>query len=267
MQLTFIGGGNMCSAIVAGLSAQAGYHIRVVDINAEKLAALKQNYGIEPLLSLPERFVVEDVVVLAVKPFNLKDLCHSLADRLCGALVVSIASGIRIAALSRWLKSQRIVRAMPNTPAMVGKGMTGLYATEAVEERDKTVAQTILAAVGKGLWVEAEEKMDDITCVSGSGPAYVFYFMEAMMQTACDLGFSEQAARELVLTTFAGAVELAQSSALSIGTLRENVTSKGGTTERAVLRFNQEKVRQAIVAGMMDCRLRSIELGQEFSQD
>ncbi|MBV8048395.1 MAG: pyrroline-5-carboxylate reductase, partial [Paludibacterium sp.] len=209
----------------------------------------------------------QDVVVLAIKPQQLKALCLELAPRLGGALVVSIAAGIRSEALARWLDSDRVVRSMPNTPSMVGKGVTGLFAAPAVSLADREAAQTILASVGAVVWMDQERGLDDITCVSGSGPAYVFYFIEAMMQAARQVGFDDDAARSLVLDTFDGAVALARQSPLPIDQLRSNVTSKGGATERAIARFDQGDVKAAIVAGAMDCRARSIEMGQQLSQD
>jgi pyrroline-5-carboxylate reductase len=267
MRITFIGGGNMAGAIISGLAQQGGHDLRVVDHNQHKRVQLQQAYGALGQEDLPARFSQDDVVVLAVKPQQLKALCLQLADRLNGALVLSIAAGIRSDALSRWLASSRLVRAMPNTPAMVGKGVSGLFAAESLAAADRDAAQIIMQAVGQIVWLPQEDGIDDITCISGSGPAYVFYFIEAMIQAAQERGFSAGEARNLTLSTFEGAIELARQSTLPIDTLRANVTSKGGTTERAILRFEQEKVKAAIVAGAMDCRARSIELGQQLSQD
>ncbi|BEV72762.1 pyrroline-5-carboxylate reductase [Paludibacterium sp. THUN1379] len=267
MQITFIGGGNMAAAIIAGLSQQPGHHIRVLDRNQDKLDRLASQYGTEGLRDLPATFDTQDVVVLAVKPQQLKALCRELAPRLGGALVISIAAGIRSEALARWMSNARLVRVMPNTPSMVGKGVSGLYAAPSVSAADREAAATVMAAVGQVVWLAQESGIDDITCVSGSGPAYVFYFIESMMQAARQAGFDESSARNLVLATFDGAIELARQSPLPIDQLRSNVTSKGGTTERAIARFEQEGVKAAIVAGAMDCRARSIEMGQQLSQD
>ena len=267
MRITFIGGGNMAGAIIAGLAQQSGHDVQVVDRNADKLDRLRQAYGVSTWLAVPEAFSREEIVVLAIKPQQLKALCLDLAPRLNGALVVSIAAGVRSQALSRWLNSARVVRAMPNTPAMIGKGVSGLYAPDDVDAEDRAAASAILQAVGQVQWLSAEVGIDDITCISGSGPAYVFYFVESMIQAACEVGFSAEDARNLVLATFEGAVDLARQSPLAVSDLRLNVTSKGGTTERAIARFEQEGVKQAIVAGAMDCRARSIEMGQQLSQD
>lgn len=267
MQITFIGGGNMAGAIIAGLARQGSHQLRVVDHNADKRTLLQQTYGAEALAEVPASFGPDEIVVLAIKPQQLKALCQQLAPRLSGALVVSIAAGIRCEALSRWMATERVIRAMPNTPAMVGKGVSGLFAAESLPAADRDAAEMILQAVGKVLWLKTEQGIDDITCISGSGPAYVFYFVESMIKAAQDVGFSEQDARSLVLSTFDGAIELAANSSLPVSTLRANVTSKGGTTERALARFDQEGVMAAIVAGAMDCRARSIEMGQQLSQD
>jgi pyrroline-5-carboxylate reductase len=169
--------------------------------------------------------------------------------------------------MTRWLGSDRIIRVMPNTPAMVGKGVSGLYAAANVAASDREHATAIMAAVGATTWLAAESGIDDITSVSGSGPAYVFYFIESMIEGAVKAGFGEEEARRLVLATFDGAVELARQSPLPVATLRQNVMSKGGTTERAIFRFEADGVKPAIVAGMQDCRDRSVELGIELSKD
>ncbi|AUH53020.1 pyrroline-5-carboxylate reductase [Chromobacterium sp. ATCC 53434] len=267
MQITFIGGGNMAGAIIGGLAAQGGHRIHVVEHQQDKLDQLAADFGCSGGQALPERFSADDAVVLAVKPQQLRELCLALAPRLNGALVVSIAAGIRLDALRRWLGSERIVRVMPNTPALVGKGMSGLYADAAVPAADRAAAETIMRATGQAVWLADEGGIDDITCVSGSGPAYVFYFIESMMEAAARAGFDEERARELVLATFDGAVELARQSPLPVATLRRNVMSKGGTTERAIARFEADGVKAAIVAGAMDCRERSIEMGQQLSQE
>jgi pyrroline-5-carboxylate reductase len=267
MQITFIGGGNMAGAIIGGLARQGGHRIHVVEHQQDKLDQLAADFGCSGGQTLPARLSANDVVVLAVKPQQLRELCLELAPRLNGALVVSIAAGIRLDALRRWLGSGRIVRVMPNTPAMVGKGVSGLYADAAIAAADRQAAEIIMRAAGMTVWLDDETGIDDITCVSGSGPAYVFYFIESMIEAALKAGFAEAQARELVLATFDGAVELARQSPLPVATLRQNVMSKGGTTERAIARFEAEGVKAAIIAGAMDCRERSIEMGQQLSQE
>lgn len=266
MNITFIGGGNMATAIIGGLAGDE-HHIQVVEPGADKRQQLVADFNVTALAALPAAFTADDIIVLAVKPQVLREVCQSLAPVLGGALVISIAAGIGIAAMTRWLGSDRIIRVMPNTPAMVGKGVSGLYAAANVAASDREHATAIMAAVGTTTWLAAESGIDDITSVSGSGPAYVFYFIESMIEGAVKAGFSEEEARRLVLATFDGAVELARQSPLPVATLRQNVMSKGGTTERAIFRFEADGVKPAIVAGMTDCRDRSVALGVELSKD
>jgi pyrroline-5-carboxylate reductase len=267
MLITFIGGGNMAGAIISGLVRTGGHRLAVVEPNADKCAELVARFGVEAGGELPARFGPDQIVVLAVKPQQLKEVCLALAGRLDGALVISIAAGIRYQALARWLGSERIVRVMPNTPALVGRGVSGVFAPDTLAASDIEAAQTVMRSVGSVQRLAQESGIDDITAVSGSGPAYVFYFIESMIEAARDVGFDAATARELVLSTFEGAAALARDSDLDVAQLRQNVMSKGGTTERAILRFEEEGVKQAIVAGAMDCRARSVELGQQLSQD
>src|SRR5574343_464430 len=266
MNITFIGGGNMATAIIGGLAGDE-HHIQVVEPGADKRQQLVADFNVTAFAALPAAFTADDIIVLAVKPQVLREVCQSLAPVLGGALVISIAAGIGSAAMTRWLGSDRIIRVMPNTPAMVGKGVSGLYAAANVAAGDREHATAIMAAVGTTTWLAAESGIDDITSVSGSGPAYVFYFIESMIEGAVKAGFGEEEARRLVLATFDGALELARQSPLPVATLRQNVMSKGGTTERAIQRFEAEGVKAAIVAGALDCRDRSIELGQQLSRD
>ncbi|UDM16274.1 pyrroline-5-carboxylate reductase [Vogesella sp. XCS3] len=266
MNITFIGGGNMATAIIGGLAGGA-HQIQVVEPGSEKRAQLAADFGVVALPALPAAFGPEDIIVLAVKPQVLREVCLQLAPALGGALVISIAAGIGIGAMAGWLGSERIIRVMPNTPAMVGKGVSGLFAAANVAQADRDNATAIMAAVGITTWLTTESGIDDITSVSGSGPAYVFYFIESMIEGAVQAGFAEDEARRLVLATFDGAVELARQSPLPVATLRQNVMSKGGTTERAIFRFEADGVKTAIVAGMEDCRARSVALGIELSKD
>ncbi|WP_230369831.1 pyrroline-5-carboxylate reductase [Paludibacterium denitrificans] len=268
MQITFIGGGNMATAIIGGLVKQGGHSLHVVDPNADKLTYLYREFGAVGSHDLPDSFTASDVVVLAVKPQQLKEICLQLASRLNGAQVVSIAAGIRIEALAHWLQTERIVRVMPNTLSHGGQGCGRAVRSGRVgRKRPPGAAETIMQAAGITVWLPEESGIDDITSVSGSGPAYVFYFIESMIEGAQQVGFSADEARRLVLATFDGALELARQSPLPVATLRQNVMSKGGTTERAIQRFEAEGVKAAIVAGALDCRDRSIELGQQLSRD
>jgi pyrroline-5-carboxylate reductase len=196
------------------------------------------------------------------------EVAHALAPVAARALVVSIAAGVRVGDLSRWLGGHaRIVRAMPNTPALSLAGMTGLYAPPQVTQADRTHAGEILGAAGDTIWVTDETQIDAITAVSGSGPAYVFYFIEALEQAAAELGFEPPAARRLALATFSGAVKLAAESTDPVSTLRSRVTSKGGTTERALAELDRHGVRDAIVSAARAAAERSRELGEALGRD
>ena len=268
MHITFIGGGNMATAIIAGLVKTGQCQISVVEPDADKREQLAQRFRVSALAQLPVYFGSGQVVVLAVKPQQLRDVCDSLAGRLDGALVLSIAAGVGVPALSRWLDGHdRIVRVMPNTPAMIGKGVAGLFARPVVDAQDRVSAEQIMSAAGSTVWLSEESGIDDITAISGSGPAYVFYFLESLIESARQLGFDPATARELALSTFEGAVALARHSGEDIATLRANVTSKGGTTEQAIASFEASGLKSAILRGAKACRARSIELGEQLSQD
>lgn len=268
MHITFIGGGNMATAIIAGLVKAVPCQISVVEPNADKRAQLASQFRLTALEQLPVYFGGNQVVVLAVKPQQLREVCADLAGRLDGALVLSIAAGIGVPALSRWLDGhERIVRVMPNTPAMIGKGVAGLYAPRGVDGQDRNAAERIMAAAGSTVWLDEESGIDDITAISGSGPAYVFYFIEGLIDAARQMGFDDATARELALGTFEGAVALARHSGEDIATLRANVTSKGGTTEQAIASFDASELKSAILRGARACRARSVELGVQLSQD
>jgi pyrroline-5-carboxylate reductase len=206
--------------------------------------------------------------VLAVKPQQLREAAQALRPLLGRQLVITIAAGVRIRDLSRWLGGYpRIVRVMPNTPALAGAGISGLYAGGAVSAAGRAAAQRILGAVGATLWVGAEDDLDAVTAVSGSGPAYVYYFIEALERAARELGLAASAARRLALETFSGALRLAAHSGEPPATLRDRVTSKGGTTERALASMEAERVQDAIVRAVKAAAARSRELGDELGTD
>jgi pyrroline-5-carboxylate reductase len=267
MNICFIGGGNMASAIISGL-LEAKYvqpaKLRVVEISADSRARLHADFGVQATEQLVQGIEGSEIVVLAVKPQQLREIAVQLAPLLKGQLVVSIAAGIRAADLGRWLNTRNIVRAMPNTPALIRRGITGLYALKGVCAGHRTIAGKILDAVGRSVWLDDESQMDALTAVSGSGPAYVFYFIEAMQQAARELGLTETQARELVYETFSGATELAKVSQDDVSTLRSRVTSKNGTTERALLSMEADQVKQHIVKAVHAAALRSRELGNEL---
>lgn len=268
MNICFIGGGNMASALIGGLLKRgfAPAHMHVVEINEESCSRLHNEFGVRASADLAESVTHADVVVLAIKPQQLRDLALQLAPILNGQLLISIAAGIRAHDQARWLDSENVVRAMPNTPALIRSGITGLYAMTEVSAAHRHNAQTIMTAVGTTLWLESESMMDSVTAISGSGPAYVFYFIEAMQQAAIELGFNRQDARRLVMDTFVGATKLAESSNEDASVLRSRVTSKNGTTERALLNMESGQVKQHIIDAVHAAANRSREMGDELGE-
>lgn len=269
MKIAFIGGGNMAAALIAGLAGKltAGADIHVVDPNADALARLQQQYGVSTAGAVGAQVAQADVVVLAVKPQQMREVAAALLPQLgaAGPLLLSIAAGIRAADLSRWLGGYgAIVRTMPNTPALIGMGITGMVAMGSVSDAQKTAADSIMKAVGSTVWLANEGLIDPVTAVSGSGPAYVFYFIEAMQQAAQEMGLSEDQGKQLALATFAGAAQLALQSADPIAVLRERVTSKGGTTYAALQSMEQSGVKEAIGKAMKAACARGKELGDEL---
>ena len=270
MRITFIGGGNMAGAIIGGLlnKGYAAEVLHVVEIAAEARARLARQYGVATYAQIDAAAVASDCIVLAVKPQNMREVAAALRPFVSQQLVISIAAGIRGSDLSRWLGGYtRLVRAMPNTPALVGAGCTGVYAAPGVTEEDAARAESILGAVGSTLRVEHEEQLDAITAVSGSGPAYVFYFIEALQQAALELGLAPDAARRLALETFAGAVKLAADGAEDPAILRARVTSKGGTTAAALASMDADGIDKAIVRAVKAADRRAGELGDELGKD
>jgi pyrroline-5-carboxylate reductase len=275
MATTFIGGGNMATALIGAMLARgaAAADFRVVEPIAEARARLALRHPGIALFAecVPEAVDGATLVVLAVKPQQMRDAARALAPYLGGAparVVLSIAAGIRVADLARWLGGHgRIVRAMPNTPALVGKGISGVFAVPTVDAAGRGLAVTVLEAAGELVWVDDEAMLDAVTGVSGSGPAYVFYFLEALEEAARELGFTPADARRLAYATFAGAVALAQASPDEPAVLRAKVTSKGGTTERAILAMEAGAVKAKIVAAVKAASLRAAELGDTCGKD
>lgn len=269
MKITFIGGGNMATAMIGGMVKRGflGSQLHVVDPDANRRAHMEAEFGVstaEPGIPLP----ASDAVVFAIKPQQFHSVAEAVSTSLGNALVISVAAGIRAETLAQWFAPQpRIVRVMPNTPALIQSGMSGVYASPAVTAADRALTERILAAIGEFVWVEDEADMDGITAISGSGPAYVFYFIEALQAAARAQGFTPDVAKKLAYQTFSGAVKLAQESADDIATLRAKVTSKGGTTERAINAFENSQLRATIIAAAAAAAARSRELGEEFGRD
>jgi pyrroline-5-carboxylate reductase len=270
MKITFIGGGNMAVALIGGLRKQgfSAAGMQIVEPVEERRTQLSDEFGVRCTPALDAAALNCETLVLAVKPQQMKEAIAPAAGRLTGQLVVSIAAGLRLADLSRWLGGHRkIVRTMPNTPALIGAGVTGLYADPTVELEGRMTAEKILSAVGRVLWVDDESMMDPVTAISGSGPAYVFYFIEALEAAAVNLGLELHAARLLAIDTFLGAAKLADLSGDTVAALRERVTSKGGTTEAALKSFDADGIRAAIERGVQAANARGRELGDILGQD
>ncbi len=268
MKLGFIGGGNMAQALMVGLKSQkfTMQDITVIELESNKREALEQTFGVNASDNLIKIQPCE-VIVLAIKPQQLPVLAKTLAPLLTTQLVISIAAGIRLADLSRWLGNYNtIIRAMPNTPAQIQAGVTGLYAMPSVNEAQIALADQVLSAAGSTLWLDSEDKLDAITAISGSGPAYVFYFIEALHEAALELGLNETQAKQLSIATFKGASLLADASTTPIATLREQVTSKGGTTEQGLLSLQNSQVKQAIKLAAQKACERAKTLGDELGQ-
>ena len=274
--ITFIGGGNMGRALMSGLLANGctADQISVVEANTTTAQALQNDFKVQIITSLDKiafDFAKNNVVVMAIKPQDFNIVAKGLAPKLqhvssLSPLVLSIAAGIRLADMSRWLEQSRCIRAMPNTPALIGKGITGLFAKADISPEDRALAETICNAVGQSIWVSDEKLMDAVTAVSGSGPAYVFAFLEAMQSASEKLGLDAQSSRKLAYATLEGAIQLAQNSSEPASVLRERVTSKGGTTAAALNVLNQEDwhaiLEKAIAAANERGKVMGDELGK-----
>ena len=274
--ITFIGGGNMGRALISGLLANGfdANQISVVEANTATAQNLQNDFKVHIISTLENiafDFAKNNVVVMAIKPQDFNIAAKVLAPKLKHAtapspLVLSIAAGIRLGDMSRWLEQMRCVRAMPNTPALIGKGITGLFANADINADDRVLAETICKAVGQSVWVTDEKLMDAVTAVSGSGPAYVFAFLEAMQSAGEKLGLDTDTARKLAYATLEGATQLAQNSSESASVLRERVTSKGGTTAAALEVLNQDGwhaiLEKAIAAADQRGKVMGDELGK-----
>jgi len=256
----------MASAIMGGLIRQghAAGNIEVVEPYEPTRAALLQSYGITAQAAPTAALERAQIVVWAVKPQTFKDAAAQTRAHTQQALHLSVAAGIRSDSIAQWLGSERIVRTMPNTPALVGLGQSALYARPAVSTAERQSVEAIMASTGEFLWVDAEKHLDAVTALSGSGPAYVFYFLEAMTRAGVGMGLTEQQAHQLAVGTFVGASELARRSEEPPAVLRQRVTSKGGTTYAALTSLEHDAVGEAFVRAMQAAEHRAHELGDEF---
>jgi pyrroline-5-carboxylate reductase len=268
IDIAFIGGGNMATAIIGGLLRQgrAASSILVIDPVAEQRDRLTQDLGVQTAAGPDAVLSQARTVVWAVKPQQFKEAAQTYAPLTNQALHYSVMAGLRTDDMARLLGSPRIVRAMPNTPALVGQGMTGLFARPEVTAAERDAISLMVEPTGQSLWVDKEADLDAVTALSGSGPAYVFYFIESMMQAAQDMGMSAEQGRQLALATFGGATALASQSSDAPAVLRERVTSKGGTTYAALTSMETAGVKAAFVAAMRAAQQRAGELGDEFGR-
>ena len=267
MKLAFIGGGNMAAALLSGLRREhAAGDMHVVEPGEPRRAELVRDFGVDVAPAPGERVRGVDAIVLAVKPQQMHVACTALRPHVGKQLIVSIAAGIRAADLARWLGTQRIVRTMPNTPALIGRGITGMMALPEVDTAGRALAETILRACGDVVWFDSEAQIDGVNAVSGSGPAYVFYFIEALVAAGEELGFSPEQARKLAIETVAGSAQLAAASSEPLSLLRERVTSKGGTTAAALASFARDDVAAGLVRGVHAAMQRARELGDEYGR-
>jgi pyrroline-5-carboxylate reductase len=256
----------MASAIIGGLLKQGmpASQIQIVEPWAEQRAKLQADFGISAQTEPGAALASAGLVVWAVKPQTFKEAAQQAGRYSGNALHLSVAAGIVSGSIAQWLGTERVVRAMPNTPALIGKGITGLFARPAVTAADRQAVEDIIATTGEHLWLAEEKLLDAVTAMSGSGPAYVFYFIEAMEQAGVQMGLSPAQAHTLAVSTFAGASALAGASDEPPEVLRARVTSKGGTTYAALSAMEQDDVKALFIRAMQAARQRAAELGNEF---
>lgn len=267
MKLGFIGGGNMAAALIGGLRhrAAAGEEIVVVERDAARRGLLEREFGVATQPNVDAGLQDSTIVLLAVKPPDMRQVCEALGRLPGSRLVLSIAAGIPSAAIARWCGTDAVVRAMPNTPALIGQGITGLYARSGVSQEQRAAATRTMEVVGQAVWFADEGMLDAVTAISGSGPAYVFYFMEALQEAARQMGMDSAQARHFAVQTFVGAAQLAAQSGEEIAVLRERVTSKGGTTAAALARLHQADVGAAINAAAFAALERAREMARTLA--
>ncbi len=264
--LAVIGGGNMASAIIGGLIKDGTpvSSIMVVEPFKDARQRLQAQFGVRVLAEANASLAEAGLVIWAVKPQTFKEAAQQTGQFCANALHLSVAAGIRSDSIANWLGTQRVVRAMPNTPALVGLGQTGLFARTAVTPQDKTWIEQVVATTGALLWVSDEPLLDAVTAISGSGPAYVFFFIEAMVEAGVKMGLSAEQATQLAIGTFEGASQLAKTATEPPSVLRERVTSKGGTTYAALSSMQNAKVGELFQTALQAAQHRAHELGDEF---
>jgi pyrroline-5-carboxylate reductase len=267
MKTAFIGGGNMGEAMLSSLLSRkicTPADISVSDVSNERRDYLKQRYEVTVTESNRDAASGKDIVVLAIKPQNMTEVMSSLKGYLKPEqLVISIAAGTKIGTLSEGLEHRRIVRVMPNTPAQVGSGMSGWTATPEVTAEQRESVKAILGAMGEEIYFDDEKYLDMVTAVSASGPAYFFLMAESMIDAAKAIGLSQEEAEKLVSQTMLGAAQMVKESGKAPSTLRENVTSRGGTTERALAVFNDGGFNELVKRAIEAAYARAREMGSQ----
>jgi pyrroline-5-carboxylate reductase len=265
-KIAFLGGGNMASAMIGGLIKQGMLpgDILVVEPFEPTRGKLLQDFGIKAMSEPSSLLATAGLIIWAVKPQVFKEAAQQTDNFAPTALHFSVAAGIRSSSIAAWLQTDNVVRSMPNTPALIGKGITALFARPAVTPAGKASVERVVASMGEFLWLEQESQLDAVTAISGSGPAYVFYFLEAMTEAAVKMGLSAAQGRRLAISTFSGASELAHRSDEPLETLRQRVTSKGGTTYAALMAMESDDIKPKFIKAMQAAELRAKELGDEF---
>jgi len=265
-QIAFIGGGNMASALIGGLLKRGlpADQIQVIEPFAEQRARLAQQFQVEVSEAPGESLRRAGLVVWAVKPQTFREAAGQSCAHTRSALHLSVAAGIRSDTIAGWLGSERVVRAMPNTPALIGQGITALFARSAATDTDRLAVERVVQTTGDFLWLDQEAQLDAVTALSGSGPAYVFYFIEAMVQAGIGMGLSAGQAHQLAVGTFVGASALAREATEPPEVLRARVTSKGGTTYAALMSMEQSGIQALFIQAMQAARQRASEMGDEF---
>jgi pyrroline-5-carboxylate reductase len=263
----FIGGGNMASAIIGGLlkAGMKAAQFAIIEPFEATRKKLKSDFNIDSQAKADVALEKCDLIVWAVKPQSFKEAVAPVASFTKTALHLSVAAGVTSDSIAAWLGTERIVRAMPNTPALIGQGITGLFSREGTSDKDRALVDAVIGVTGQHLWFDDESKLDAVTALSGSGPAYVFYFLEAMVEAALGMGLTEAQARALATSTFSGSTALAATSSEPLSVLRERVTSKGGTTYAALAHMEDKQVKAAFVAAMQAAQKRAVEMGKLFA--
>jgi pyrroline-5-carboxylate reductase len=266
--IAFVGGGNMATAVISGLLKQ-GFptaQIDVVEPLAETRERLQSHKGVAAHAQAGPFLGNASIVIWAVKPQSFKDAALQCRFHTRDALHISVAAGIPSDSIAKWLGNERVIRTMPNTPALIGKGITGLFARAAVTAADRQHTERVVSGMGRFLWLSTEGQLDAVTAISGSGPAYMFYLMEAMTAAGAEMGLEREQAYQLAVATFIGAGELAQSSHEPPEILRQRVTSKGGTTHAAITSMDDSHIKDLFAKALHAAHDRAVEMGKEFGE-